>query len=338
MNTLYLLHLSREGFVFILGVLDIHLADALAVYPIKTDFDAAAKHVARGRNLKLTCTLLEVNTLHEDILILINIRNHLVPSVLLRPFVLRLRLQSIAPSHRLSLNLAIRVEPFYLLQLAILEVWQLLDGSVRIVSHFGRRNRTLLGMTPRLQTEDVIIQAEAIALALIVDDARMIATSTRRMVHDMSLIFPRSERILAHRITDALRTAGRSISQIIIAIALPEPRTFLIILNLREVHDGIRIRNHVLVQFHCLQLRVAPIHVSLVIIINPYGRVDVEPVALPCQRLSDRILERSEWTICYQHSDAMTVDRAIHIPFAIALDDLLCPGTILALEPLEVFQ
>ena len=74
MNTLYLLHLSREGFVFILGVLDIHLADALTVYPIKTDFDAAAQHVARGRNLKLTCTLLEVNTLHEDILILINIR------------------------------------------------------------------------------------------------------------------------------------------------------------------------------------------------------------------------------------------------------------------------
>lgn len=68
MNTLYLLHLSREGFVFILGVLDIHLADALAVYPIKTDFDTAAQHVARGRNLKLTCTLLEVNTLHEDIL------------------------------------------------------------------------------------------------------------------------------------------------------------------------------------------------------------------------------------------------------------------------------
>jgi hypothetical protein len=40
--------------------------------------------VARGRNLKLTCTLLEVNTLHEYILSLINIRNHLVPSVLLR--------------------------------------------------------------------------------------------------------------------------------------------------------------------------------------------------------------------------------------------------------------
>ena len=48
MNTLYLLHLGREGFVFVLGVLDIHLADALAVYPIKTDFDAAAKHVARS--------------------------------------------------------------------------------------------------------------------------------------------------------------------------------------------------------------------------------------------------------------------------------------------------
>ena len=47
-------------------------------------------------------------------------------------------------------------------KLAVLEVWQLLDGSVRIVSHFGRRYRTLLGMTPRLQTEDVIIQAEAV--------------------------------------------------------------------------------------------------------------------------------------------------------------------------------
>jgi len=160
MNTLYFLHLGREGFVFVLGVADVHLADALTVDPIKTDFDAAAQHVARGRNLKLTCTLLEVNTLHEDILFLINIRNHLVPSVLLRPFVLRLRLQSIAPSHRLSLNLAIRVEPFCLLQLAVLEVWQLLDGSVSIVSHLGSRNRTLLGMTSRLQTEDVIIQTE----------------------------------------------------------------------------------------------------------------------------------------------------------------------------------
>ena len=62
MNTLYLLHLGREGFVFILGVFDIHFADALAVYPIKTDFDAATQHVARGRNLKLTCSLPEVNT------------------------------------------------------------------------------------------------------------------------------------------------------------------------------------------------------------------------------------------------------------------------------------
>ena len=160
MHTLYLLHLGREGFVFVLGVADIHLADALTVYAIKTDFDAAAQHVAGGRNLKLTCTFLEVNTLHEDILFLINIRNHLVPLIFLCPLVLRLRLQSIAPSHRLSLNLAIRVEPFYLLQLAVLEVWQLLDGSVRIVSHFGNRNRTLLGMTPRLQTEDVVIQTE----------------------------------------------------------------------------------------------------------------------------------------------------------------------------------
>ena len=82
MNTLYLLHLGREGFVFILGVLDIHLADAQAVYPIKTDFDAAAQHVTRGRNIKLTCTFLEVNALHEDILILINISYSLIPFIL----------------------------------------------------------------------------------------------------------------------------------------------------------------------------------------------------------------------------------------------------------------
>ena len=79
--TLYLLHLGRESFVFVLGVADIHLADALAVYPIKTDFDAATQHVARGRNLKLTCTLPEVNTLHEDVFSFINIRNHLVTNV-----------------------------------------------------------------------------------------------------------------------------------------------------------------------------------------------------------------------------------------------------------------
>ena len=34
MNTLYLLHLGREGFVFVLGVADIHLANALAVYTL----------------------------------------------------------------------------------------------------------------------------------------------------------------------------------------------------------------------------------------------------------------------------------------------------------------
>ena len=48
MNTLYFLHLGREGFVFILGVADVHLADALTVDPIKTDFDAATQHVAGG--------------------------------------------------------------------------------------------------------------------------------------------------------------------------------------------------------------------------------------------------------------------------------------------------
>ena len=45
MNTLYFLHLGREGFVFVLGVADVHLADALTVDPIKTDFDAATNTV-----------------------------------------------------------------------------------------------------------------------------------------------------------------------------------------------------------------------------------------------------------------------------------------------------
>ena len=51
MNTLNLLHLGRESFVFVLGVFDIHLADALAVYPIMTDFAAVAKQLSSGSQL-----------------------------------------------------------------------------------------------------------------------------------------------------------------------------------------------------------------------------------------------------------------------------------------------
>ena len=84
---------------------------------------------------------------------------------------------------------------------------------------------------------------------------------------------------------------------------------------------------------------IAPVHICLSVVVDPYGWVDVIPVfGTPNKRFAYRVFERTEGRVGNEHSDTIAVDRAIHIPLAVALDDLFCPGTVVALIPLEVAQ
>ena len=150
-------------------------------------------------------------------------------------------------------------------------------------------------MTARLESEDVVVQAEAIPLALEFDDARMIAACTGRMVHNMSLMLPRSCGRLAHGVANSLGTAGRGECQIVPLLttgipARPEPRSFLIVFYGVHLHNLARSGNHVFVELYAIGMRIAPIHIRLSVIVNPYGGVDVIPVlGTPYERFPYRI-------------------------------------------------
>ena len=59
---------------------------------------------------------------------------------------------------------------------------------------------------------------------------------------------------------------------------------------------------------------------------------------LPHKRLPYGIFEWSVRGICHQHPYAVAVNRTIHIPFPIAIHDLLSPRTVITVIPFEVLE
>ena len=113
------------------------------------------------------------------------------------------------------------------------------------------------------------------------------------------------------------------------AITLVEPRTFLIVGNMRKFGDTTGQRRHVVAQLCPERMGVAPVHIGLTIVVGIDAGVDIKPVALvPYQRLAERIFERSIGRVSHQHTDAMTMQWSIEIVFAIALYRLDSPGTV----------
>ena len=189
-------------------------------------------------------------------------------------------------------------------------------------------------------SQDVIIQSKHPALSLVINNTRVIATSAVGVVHDVSFILPRTRRRITHGIANTFRTTGRCKCQVVMPIALIEPRTFLIIIDfVIQFCDFARIGNHVLVQLHIIHIWVSPIHICLSVSVYPHRWVDVVPVlTLPDERFADRVNKRTVWRICNKHTDAMPMNRAIHIELSISLNDLLSPSTIVTIIPLEIFQ
>ena len=195
-------------------------------------------------------------------------------------------------------------------------------------------------VTEGLQVHQVVVQAEDVRLALVVDDTRVIAACTPRAVHDVSHRTPWSRRLVAHRITDAFRAAGRGKGQVPVLTMLIQPGALLIVFDVvvEFVYLALQ-RNHILVEQCPIGVRVAPVQIGLSVVVNPNRRVDVVPVfLLPKQGFSQRIDERSIGRISHQHTDAMSMNRAVHIELAVPFDHLLGPGTVVVVVPLEVLQ
>jgi len=167
----------------------------------------------------------------------------------------------------------------------------------------------------------------------------MVTTITRSVIHDVSLVFPRTCRTLAHSITDTFGATGRGKSHVVVVTTLIAPRTFLIIGDTGKLHDVATGRNHVLVQFHIIGIGISPVHISLSVIINEYGGVNVFPMfALPYEGFAQRILIWTVWRIGHQYTDTMSVKRCIEVIFAIACHRLNGPTTIVTATPSEIFQ
>ena len=123
------------------------------------------------------------------------------------------------------------------------------------------------------------------------------------------------------------------------AIAFIEPRAFLIVRDMWQFRHLTGQRCHVLAQLSPEGVGVAPVHISLSVIVGKYRGVDIIPVALvPYQRFAKGILEGTIRRVGLEHPDAMSVQRGIEVVLAVALHGLDGPGTILTTAPGEVLQ
>ena len=129
----------------------------------------------------------------------------------------------------------------------------------------------------------------------------MIASGSLCWFHDISFCSPWTGSFITHRITNPLRTTSRGESHIIMPVTLIYPRSLLIMLRLiSQFYNFSRIGNHILIQLHIVNIRIPPIHISLSVIVNKYGRINVVPMfLLPHQRFVQWVFERTIRRICH---------------------------------------
>ena len=309
-------------------------AQQWAILAVNAHLDARTRHSCQVVTQSLG-SLAQIHTCHLDVLTIVDVGHQQVAAV-----VRRHGLQSVTPGHRLGLYASIGVEGLDLFQHVVHPIGHLLDASIGVVVHLSCRHAALLMVTEGLQVHQVVVQAEDVRLALVVDDTRVIAACTPGAVHNVSHRTPRSRRLVAHRITDAFGAAGRGKGQVPVLAVLIQPGAFLIVVDMvvEFVYLALQ-RNHILVEQCPIGVRVAPVQIGLSVVVNPNCRVDVVPVfLLPKQGFSQRIDERSIGRISHQHTDAVSVNRTVHVELSVPFDHLLGPGTVVVVVPLEVLQ
>ena len=183
-------------------------ADEAPVLRVEPHLDRRAGHEALDGRDNRTRAPPEVDALHEDVLRVVDMDDHLVPE-LLRALPRGDGLEPRAPRHRLRLHAAERIERADGTQHAGLEVRQLGDRPVGGIRHLLHGDGPPLVVLARLEAEDVVVEPEAVAPPLEVDEARVVAARLRGVVHDVALVLPRPHGRLRHRVADSLRTARR---------------------------------------------------------------------------------------------------------------------------------
>ena len=237
------------------------------------------------------------------------------------------------PANGGRFRLNIRIECADLRNACFVPEGNLGNRAVNIIVQFRDADGTPFAVDGRLGKIQGVIETENIGVSLVINDARVVSGGSLVPVHDHSLILPGTGGIGAQAIPDAFRTAGGGIRQIVNSVAFIKPRTFLIVPWLRWLFDHIaRKGNHVLVQFHIIDIRVAPIQIGLAVIVNEYGGINVL-TAPGDQRFAEGVHKRTGRTIRDGHGNGhravpLLGNRTIQIELTIAVNALARPGAV----------
>ena len=249
--------------------------------------------------------------------------------------------EPIAPSHRLGFDAAVGIERTDCRQHAVVQpIRHFLDGAVGIVVHLCHIHAATLEVLARLEVQEVVALPEDVALALEVHNAGMVAAVAVRGLHDVATALPWTLRRVGHSITQTFGTAGGSISEIPMALALIEPRSFLIVVDVVvEFHDVAFGRYHIATEADIVGVGIAPIHPRLAFLVDEDRRVNIIPMfLLPHERLAQRVAEGAIRRVGHEDPDAVAMKWRVEVVLAVALYGLNGPGAVVARAPLEVAQ
>ena len=190
-----------------------------------------------------------------------------------------------------------------------------------------------------LKVHEVVALSEGIGMSLEVADARVVAAVALGGSHDIPFGRPRTGGAVAHGVSQCLGAAGGRVGQIVAAVALVEPRSFLIMLDMRQFCHAVLQRDHIIVEARIERMRISPVHICLSVVVGEHGRVDVEPVGpIPYERFAQRVAERAVGRVGHEDADAVAVERSIEVIFAVPFHGLYGPSSILTASPGEVLE
>src|SRR5690554_4569068 len=138
--------------------------------------------------------------------------------------------------------------------------------------------------------------------------------------HHHAPVLPGPFRAMTGRVADMFRQGTIWPEEIIEIVSLIEPGPFLVecaslriifsfserLLGKGYFYDLSLVGDHILVQFHVVEIWVPPVKIGLSVIVDKDGGIDISPVGL-CQRLTYRIIERPQGGVGHCHADGAPV-------------------------------
>ena len=222
------------------------------------------------------------------------------------------------------------------------------DGGNRTIGIPGKffdGGRAAIAATPHVLL--VMVEEETTALEL--NNARVICKrSTISLIHDYAAPFPGTGWGIASGVGNFFWYAMRGIYHVVGSVTLVNPGAFGIFgwftrRRKTRTHIGLMNsaikRNHVFIKFRPIKARISPIKVGLIVVVNPYGRVNVVAVRRSQMFAVQGIFEWAFGLVChsYVNGSAATTNGHIVIVFTVPTYDLCGPVVILIGASMETF-